>query len=359
MATPKMRWRQTDQDELRRITRNYNAKIKREREKLLRQYEEYLKDPTGHSEYKHARYAAAQLPQKASVRDLKKGLSTRKEYKQEIERMQNYIDTGRKVKMDGQLERSLHATVRDFNYKVNKLSKNAKNQGELAALPARLNMEKILRNANNRDELMRDLKEYRKFLEKGAEDLITLDDTKFNIKITKWQKEAMERGLSEVNANRDAEQKAWFATAVKYGGKEAGYTQGQARMDKGDFELRPMTMYSYSSTNSDMKRKLDTIMRERSMDYWNGRTELARLNYVSKLDSLVGDSKIGKKLIRRINSLDLNDFKRTLKGEDDLFLLLYDLEKNPENYEMLLETIWNEWFPDEDFYDWYEKSLEQ
>lgn len=332
-----IRWRDSDLKELRRLTKNYNAKIARQRAKLIEQDQ---------------RYQASQLPQKASVRELRNTIATRKDFNRELEQMQNFIDTGLKFKLDGNTKKSLQATVRDFNEKIDRLSAKAKNQGERAALPEKLSEHDLLKNASSKESLARDIQDYKGFLRRGAEKIEELPDTKFNIKITRWQKETMAKRLKEINKAREKELKEWKETEVKYGGKSAGYTQGQARMDNGDFdEFEPMKLYNYSSTYKDIREKFKLMLRESQDGYWDSRTELARINYVEKLDRVIGDHPIGKMLLKQIKQMDLSDFKRTLKGEDDLFLLLYELEKHPDNHEIILEEVWNEWNPGTDMYD--------
>lgn len=332
-----IKWRDNDLAELRRIVKNYNAKIARQRTKLIESDQ---------------RYQASQLPRKASVKDLRSSIETRKEFNRELREMQNFIDTGNKFTIDQNTKKSLHATVRDFNIKVDRLSNRAKTQGEKAALPERISSEDLLKNASSKGELQKQLKMFKGFLKRGAEQLVELPDTKHNIKLTRWQKETMDSLLDVINKNRQIELEEWRKTQVKYGGKEAGYQQGQARMDQGDFdEFQPMKLNNYSSTYTDMREKFRLMMRESQDGYWEARTELARINYTEKLDKIMGDHPIGKILLKKIKALPIDDFKRTLKGEDDLFLLLYQLEKEPDNYDVLLEEIWNEWYPDQDMYD--------
>ena len=332
-----IKWRDNDLAELRRIVKNYNAKLARQRTKLIEADQ---------------RYQASQLPRKASVKELRSSIETRKDFNRELREMQNFIDTGNKFTLDQNTKKSLHATVRDFNIKIDRLSKKAKTQTEKAALPERISSDDLLKNASSKGELQKQLKMFKGFLKRGAEDLVELPDTKHNIKLTRWQKDTMDDLLEVINKNRQIELEEWRKTQVKYGGKEAGYQQGQARMDQGDFdEFQPMKLNNYSSTYVDMREKFRLMMRESQDGYWEARTELARINYTEKLDKIMGDHPIGKILLKKIKSLPLEDFKRTLKGEDDLFLLLYQLEKEPDNYDVLLEEIWNEWYPDQDMYD--------
>lgn len=340
-----IRWRESDLQELRRLTKNYNAKIARQRAKLIDQDQ---------------RYQASQLPPKRSVRELRQAIETRRDLNRELSEMQNFIDTGIKFTVDANTKKSLTATVRDFNLKVDRLYAKAKTQGERASLPEKISEEELLKNASSKGALIRDIKEFKGFLRRGAETLEELPDSKFNIKLTRWQKETMEKRLEEINEARARELEAWKATEVKYGGKSAGYTQGQARMRTGDFEeFSPMKLYNYSSTYSDMREKFKVMLRESQEGYWEARTELARINYTEKLDGVIGNHPIGKMLLKQIKALPLDEFKRTLKGEDDLFLLLYELEKHPDNYELVLEEIWGEWNPDKDMYEALDEYIDK
>lgn len=338
-----IRWRENDLTELRRVVKNYNAKLARQRTKLIEQDQ---------------RYQASQLPKKASVREIRKAIGTRGEFNKELTRMQNYITTGDRFTIDKNTEKSLYATTGKFNAKVDRLSARAKTQGERASLPERLDPEELKKIASSKEELQSMLRDYKGFLKRGAEELVELPDSKHNIKLTKWQKSVMEDRLATINENREKELQAWKETQVKYGGKEAGYTQGQARLDDGDFdEFKPLELYTYSSTYSQMREKMRLIMRESQDGYWDARTELARINYTEKMDRILGDHPIGKILMKKIKGLDLDDFKRTLKSEDDLFLLLYELEKHPDNYDIILEEIWNEWMPEQDMYEAYDDYI--
>lgn len=340
-----IRWRESDLNELRRLVKNHNAKIARQRRKLIDADE---------------RYKASQLPPKASVKELRQSIQTRRDFREATTSLQNFIDTGLKFKVDSNTKRSLTATVRDFNDKIDRLHSRAKTQGERASLPEKLDADELLRNASSKEALIRDIRDFKGFLRRGAEKLEELPDTKHNIKITRWQKETMERRLEEINEARQRELEEWRRTQVKYGGRDTGYTQGELRMDTGDFdEFEPMKMYNYSSTYSDMREKFKVMLRESQPGYWDARTELARINYTEKLDSVIGNHPIGKMLLSQIKALELSDFKRTLKGEDDLFLLLYELERQPDNYDMLLEEIWGEWNPDVDMNEALDEYVER
>lgn len=346
-----IRWREKDERELKRLIKNAKSKVYRQRKKLV---------DSGR------RYEAAQLPQIPSYTQARQDITTRKEFNSFIDETTNFIKTGNKFKLDKVTEKSLVSTVEKFNAKVERLKIKPKrrshneHQTYMAALPDQLDIKEVIKNASNKEALKRDIQTYKDFLRRGAEEMIDVPDTKYNIKLTKWQKSLMEEAEAEINANRERERQEWLETEVKYGGKEAGYTQGQARMDKGDYDrFYPMQAFTEAIEYRDIHSKLRTMMRERQPGYWEARTQLAKINYVEKLKQIIGNHPIGKKIINHLNTLPLNDFKRTLLGDDDLFALVYELERHPDNFDTVLEEIFNQWFPEQDMYEELDKYLDR
>lgn len=348
---PEIRWRESDLQELRRVVKNYNAKITRERNKLLKE---------------EKRYQAAQLPKKASVKELRQAIGTRKEFKQELSTLQNYIKTCENYLIDGNTRKSLHATVRDFNMKIDKLQVKIKKEGLSGAqLPDKISAHKLKNLAKDKENLQRLIKEHKEFLHRGAEEMQELPNTQLNIKLTKWQYDLMQQGVEEVNKLRAQERKAWEQAEVKYNGKSAGYTRGEAGqigMDA-DGKLPDMTLYTKWAEYHDLKKKWELIIRERQKGYWDARTELARVNYMQTVKNCMGNDPVGRLIIREINKMPLEDFKRNLTEQGDLFDIQYRFkeEGNESARTEILNRIWNEWFPDKDLDTWLaeDKALKQ
>lgn len=343
MARRSKLWKQQDDiQELRRIVRNYNAKLRRQREKLLDE---------------GRRYEAAHLPERASVRDLRKSIKTRKEYDAALEKLQDYIKTGNKYKIDKKTDKALHATIRDFNDKIDRIAKKTKNKGELAALPSKLDRDVLIRNAGNKDELMRNLKEYKEFLKSGSEELVTLPDSNNNRKMTKWEKEWSEKKAKRVNAAREKEKEAWLDAEVTYGGQKTGRTHRDIGAIA-DERHAPIRIYTPSSEYRDIKAKMSLLAREDREGYWNARTELARINYTETMEEIMGNDPEGMHLLRKIKSMPLDAFKRVLQSEDDLWLLLYEYRNagDARSREIVLRKIWGEW-EDRDMDEWKEEYL--
>lgn len=341
-----IRWRESDLAELRRLAKNYNAKITRQRRKLIESDQ---------------RYQASQLPQKVSVRELRQDIGTRKDFNAELKRMQNFIDTGVKFNLDGNTKKSLQATVRDFNAKVDRLSEKAKSQGARAALPEKLNADELLKNASSPEHLKSQLRDFKGFLKRGAEKLVELPDTKHNIKLTQWQKETMEQMRIGINEARKAEQQLWKDAELTRGDVKTGITRSEYRMQKGKFEeYDPISLYNYSSTYGDMREKFKLMLRESSgEEYWRARTELSRLNYLKFAEENISYHPMGEEIIKYVESLPIERFKRVLLTEEDLYGDLYDARINPDKLDIVVRKIWNEWRPDDDYDEFFDNYLER
>ncbi len=338
----------SDLKELRRITKNYNAKIEREKKKLLDQGKVFQ---------------AASLPQRKSVRNMKgrkkqQGtIKTRKDYDKQIAEMENYITTGNRYIIDKNTDRMIHATVRDFNTQVDKLRKNYKGR---AAIPEKISREKLLRDATSKKQLKKNLKDYQKFYkDKESQKLLDVPDNKHNIKVTKWQDDLMKERKTGIDARREEQKQKFLDTEVKYMGKKAGYSQRRYKEEMYEDRFNPLNLYNYSMDHAGLREKLNLIMRESNEDYYNARTELARLNYIGKLEQIFGDSEIGKHIIKKVKSLSTDEFYRELKGDDDLFALLYEADKDPDRMSQIYEQIWSEWFPDKPLEDFIESLADR
>ena len=338
----KIRWRESDDQELKRLQKNYNAKIARERKKLLAE---------------DKRYEAAKLPRPKGIKELRAEIKTRADFNRVTADMQHFNKTSETFRMSANTRRSLTATVRDFDKKVDRLRSKAKTQGEKAALPEKISVNWFIKNASSEEELKKMIQTQKGFLRRGAEKLTEFPDTKNNIKITTWQKETMEQKLVEINEARAQELKRWRETEVNYGGKKAGYTQGEIRADQKTLRMDqgvndhfiPMKLYNWSTEYPDVKEKYRLMLREGQEGYWDKRTELARINYLEKLKEVTKGSEAGRMIYDKVSKLPLDEFRRKLDAEE-LFEDVYALEAQAraEAKRSQLVKIWQTWSKKDD-----------
>lgn len=338
-----IRWRDADNAELRRIVKNYNAKLSRTRKKL---------------EAGGEILEASRLPHKASVKELREAIGTRREFNQIRKNMQNFIDYGYTFQANFQTHRHLENVVAKFNAKVDRIAGKRKGKGmnrqsAYAPLPEKLTIRDVIKNASNLEALREDIEIYEGFLKRGAETLIDLPGTKHNIQITKWQKDTSERLINEViNPNRQKRLEEYKQAQVKYGGREAGYKHGDVRMDKDDFEeFAPMNLFTYSTDYTGLKKKFKLIMAESQSDYWEARTNLAKANYLDAIMRNLPSCRFRDLLVEHVSKVSIDSFYRVLKSEVDLFIQLYKYKEHPEQWDIIQQEIWNEWLPDVDMYE--------
>jgi hypothetical protein len=288
---------------------------------------------------------------------MRKNIQTRKEFKAELERMSTYVDKGYQFKIDKTTEKKLDKTVAEFNSKIDRIREDIKKssisenkkRGELAALPEKLNKRQLINTIQTKEMMVNLISDFREFLVDGAEELVKLPNTQNNLKMTKWQKEWAEKKLVFINEQRRKEREARDKIEVMYNGKKAGYTRDQIGMNKGDHDIRDRELYHYSDKYDDLRVRMNLILREMQPNYWDARAKVSREAYLEKLKNLTGDYPIGKKIYEYVKQLPLEHFKRVWESDNNLFGLLYDLEKiGPEGQSQIYKEIWDEWFTFED-----------
>lgn len=234
----KIRWRESDLKELSRVVRNYNAKIKR-----LKQ-----KDPL---KYKNT------LPQ--------------------------FYDS----KTDSYSEK---ITVRQMKELI-----------------------------NTRQDLNRELNALKRFSKKGAEEIVVVPDTDYNLKITKWQKTEMNRRIGVINRRRAQRLKEIQEMEMKSRGEELGYTREEFGMGKQyEKELRPMNAFTRRMDQSDLKWKWRSIRNESQSDYFTKRDYQVRENYIKGLKENYNYNDI-KDVVEEIEKMDIKEFFKIFNEDGGTF----------------------------------------
>ena len=85
----------------------------------------------------------------------------------------------------------LKRAVRNFNAKVDRV---AKKHPELASnLPEKVRVKELKELIDTRADLKRELNSLRRFSKKGAEQIIVVTESNYNLKVTKWQLSEMKK----------------------------------------------------------------------------------------------------------------------------------------------------------------------
>lgn len=226
---PKIRWRKSDEEELKRVVKNFNAKISRLEKK----------DPKN----KNA------LPQRITQKELKDMIVTRQDYNREIKSLKRFTKRGKwKKRKDGTKYYDAPET--------------------LVSVPA-----------YERDE-------------KTNEIIDVNVGNKYNMVITKWQRTDMRRRAALVNRKRKERADEILELPVTSRGEEQGYTLAQMGKVT-EKEFLPINAFTPAMNRADIQEKHKTLMRESSTNYWDEREKTLKANYIKALYENFNPNDIG------------------------------------------------------------------
>lgn len=207
----------------------------------------------------------------------------------------------------------LSKAVKNFNAKVRRLAK--KNPEIADYLPETVSVRDIKRLVDTRQDFNREINSLRRFSQRGAEEIITIPDTDYNLKTTKWQKEDMTRRTAVINRRRKARLEEISSIEMTDRGQPLGYTRGEFGMGKADkIALNPMNSFTPKMTRTDLKQKHKSI-RYHSRDlYFDSKDEQLRRNYIAGLERNYNPEDI-KGVIETIEDMDFKEFYRKWKSD--------------------------------------------
>lgn len=318
-----IRWRETDEDQLRKAVKNYNAKISR-LEKA---------DPLGRG----------LLPRKASMETMRAKIETRQDYNRELRKLQSFSQRGGEYRYNWREddEKAISQAVKGFNAKIAKISKaDPKNA---AALPEKMTVKQLKRNISSRQDLRKTLKALERFSKEGAEELVEIPGNNYNLKLTKWQKEEMERSAARVNKERGKRREELADVDLTSRGKKLGYKKGQIGMGRAEERaLDPVEPFTKSMSRADLQRKMRQLWKEDKSGYWKARDELMRKNYIQALEENFNTKDI-QDVIDTIEEMDFQEFRKVFEAEGGDFESMYP--PDDEQYQGYLSSLKSTWLP--------------
>lgn len=233
----------------------------------------------------------------------------------------------------------LRKAVKNFNAKISRLEKKDPQNKE--ALPEKITVKQIKELISTRQDLKRELNALQRFSKRGAEKIIEIPDTDYNLKTTKWQKEEMTRRTAIINRKRKRRLKEVAETEIKSRGEKLGYRWGDIGMGKAsEIELQPLKAFTPKMNRRDLGKKFNLIMKESQQGYWNKRDILMKKNYISSLEQNFNANDI-KDVIEHIDNMDFNDFRKIFEAEGGNFELSYPPDEESYNAHLsALKSIW-------------------
>ena len=210
-------------------------------------------------------------------------------------------------------QQELARVVKNFNAKVRRLAK--KNPEIADYLPDTVTVKEIKGLIDTRQDLNRELNSLRRFSKRGAEEIVTIPDTDYNLKTTKWQKEDMTRRVAVINRRRKARMQEISEIEMTDRGEPLGYTRGEFGMGKADkVALSPMKAFTPKMTRTDLKHKTKAIRYHSRDNYFDSKDEQLRRNYISGLERNYNPEDL-EDIIEEIENMDFKDFYRKWKSD--------------------------------------------
>lgn len=191
----------------------------------------------------------------------------------------------------------LKKSVRNFNDKIRRVErkidkkledptlsgeerKNLKDQKK--NLPDRLKVSEVEVSIETRQDLKREIKSLKGFTKRGAEELVTLPDTDYNLKTTKWQKREMEKMARSINAKRKKRYEDISETEVTSRGEKQGYKKKDVGFtEKEKLELKPLSTTSPKMTQTGLRERFKTLKQEMKDKYWDNKDMMLKQNVIN------------------------------------------------------------------------------
>ena len=236
----------------------------------------------------------------------------------------------------------LAKAVRNFNAKVTRLNK--KNPQMKSVLPEKITVAQLKEIINTRQDLKREINTLKRFSKRGAEEIVDVPGTDYNLKITKWQRSEINRRVGIINRRRKKRLDEIQATEVESRGEKLGYTRGQIGMGKAEeVSLSPMKAFTRRMVQSDIKFKWLSVLTQSQSDYFDKRDFQLRENFINTLKENYNVNDI-KDVINAIEKMDIKDFLNEFNKDPEAFEWAYP--DDPERYEGYVNALKSTWTPE-------------
>lgn len=233
----------------------------------------------------------------------------------------------------------LTRVVRNYNAKIRRLEK--KHPELKNVLPEKTSVTQMKDLIETRQDLKRELNALKRFSKRGAEKIVDVPGSDYNLKTTKWQKEEMTRRIGIINRKRKKRLKEIAETEVTSRGESLGYTRGDIGMGKAEeVSLKPMKAFTPKMSSTDLKKKYRNILKESQSSYWYKRDLMLKENYIKSIEENFNPEDV-KDIVEAIDKMDINAFREIFDMEGGIFEFSYPPDQEAyEGYLSSLKTIW-------------------
>lgn len=243
-----------------------------------------------------------------------------------------------KIRWSEQDTKEINRVVKNFNSKINRLAKQ--NPSIANILPEKVTTKQLKELINTRQDLKRELNALKRFSKRGAEEIVDVPNSEYDLKITNWQRTEMNRRIGVINRKRKARLNELQNIEMTSRGESLGYTRGQLGMGKAEeIALQPMTAFFRTMGNTDLKKRWKSILHQSQSDYFTKRDYQVRENYITGLKQNYNESDIID-IIDKIENMDIKDFLNIFNQEGGTFEFLYPNSELESEYISSLKTTW-------------------
>lgn len=247
-----------------------------------------------------------------------------------------------KIRWKDSDQQELKKAVKNFNAKLDRISK--KNPEIKNALPDRASVKQLKELINTRQDLIREINSLKRFTKTRGfdveKDIVTYGD--YNIKVTKWQRNEINRRVAIINRRRKARLEELEGTEVKSRGEAQGYTRGQLGMGKAEMiELMPMRGLTPGMNQTEVQKKYKNILIQSQSDFYTLKDFRCKTNYIKGLMENFSSSDVDD-IIKKIEDMPLDEFLKIFNSDNDAkFEGLYAPNRNEYGkYVKSLKAVW-------------------
>lgn len=256
---------------------------------------------------------------------------------------------------DAELKRN----VKNFNAKISRLEKKYPKLKNV--LPERVTVEQMKELIDTRKDFNREMKSLQRFTARTnvirQEDdgtftgIVTVPDSKYNLKVTKWQKEEMTRQIGYINKVRKQQAEKILNMELESQGQKLHYTRGDIGMGSVDKNaLDPMKAFFPTMSRTDLNKRFKAIKQERQVGYWmKKQMQLAR----NVMNGILANYNAEKykddvdAIISAIENMSFNEFYEKFMTQNDVMELVSPPPGTDfdDKMEINLEVLKSTWVP--------------
>lgn len=254
-----------------------------------------------------------------------------------------------KIRWSKKDEERISNIVRRFNMKVGRLLKKEPSLKQV--LPEKITKDKFKDNIYSRNDFLRKIKHYERFLKRGAEDLITLPS---GLITTAWHKREAKISASSITRKRAKESERRSKIEITDYGAPTGFYYTPKQGKSYSNELRPRSgSIEKIKTRKEFSEFFKMLEKQDTEDYFQKKARIYKQNYIKKFEDVFGY--VPEDLMELFNKFSDIQFADTLYSDENLDIrFLYQeeylgklnplmMENRFEQTVSYLEDLWSEY----------------